>query len=387
MATILITGATGTVGSSLASSLESKGHRLIYLVRPKNGQNTVERLSEALSLGAIGNRIIWEGDIVFPNCGVKKSEIQEWKGKIDKVIHCASSISFDELQRKQTFAVNIGGTSNVLKLAAALETPEFHHISTAYVAGDADYFTETDFDIGQTCRNPYERSKLEAEKLVKKEFPKRFSIYRLAIVVGDSSSGYTPQFAGYYRPFAFFWHLRESLREKTPDILERYAKEGIFFNGSNSILALPIQITCSPISTLNLVPRDWVAEVLSNLAEMPARGRVFHIVHPTPKKVRWITDITLDYLGINGYSYERQNNNQRGSPLLSKIQHIFDHDVRLYLPYIIHEARFATVNLISTLGSRYSLPPEVNEDFLKRILDYAKSVDFGKKVKLKAVEV
>jgi len=384
MATILITGATGTVGSSLASSLESKGHRLIYLVRPKNGQNTVERLSEALSLGTIGSRIIWEGDIVLPNCGIKESEIQAWKGKVDKVIHCASSISFDEVQKEQTFAVNLNGTSNVLKLAAALEVPEFHHISTAYVAGDADYFTETDLDIGQTCRNPYEKSKLEAEKLVKKGFSKRFSIYRLAIIVGDSSSGYIPQFIGYYRPFAFFWHLRESLKKKTSDVLKRYAKEGIVFNGSNGTFALPIHIHCSPISTLNLIPRDWVAEILSNLVEMPARGKVFHVVHPNPKKVRWITDITFDCLGINGYSYERQNNNHNDSPLLSKIQRIFNHDVRAYLPYTIHEARFGVANIIDALGNRYSLPPEVNEVFLRKLIEYAESVDFGKKKKVKA---
>lgn len=387
MATILITGATGTVGSSLASSLELRGHRLVYLVRPKNDQSPADRLSEVLGFGTIGNRVIWNGDIVFPYAGIKKSEIQVWKGKINKVVHCASSISFDEVQKKQTFAVNVDGTNNVLKLAAALEIPEIHHISTAYVAGDADYFTETDFDIGQTCRNPYEKSKLEAEKLVKKEFPKRYSIYRLGIVVGDHSSGYTPQFTGYYRPFAFFWHLRESLKRKTPDVMKRYGREGITFSESNSALTLPVQITCSPISTLNLIPRDWVAEVLSNLVEMPAKGKVFHVVHPNSKKVRWITDITFDCLGINGYSYDRQNDNHDDSPLLSKIQRIFDHDIRAYLPYIIHEARFAAVNTASVLENRYFSPPEINEAFLKKMMEYAESVNFGKKEKNKAAEV
>jgi len=383
MATILITGATGTVGSSLASSLESKGHRLVYLVRPKNNQNVEERLSNALNLRGIESRIIWEGDIVLSKCGVKESEIQRWKGKIDKLIHCASSISFDELQKKQTLAVNVGGTSNILNLAILLEIPEFHHISTAYVAGDADYFRETDLDIGQTCRNPYEWSKLEAEKLVRKKFSKRYSIYRLAIVVGDSLTGYTPQFTGYYRPFAFFWHLQNSLKKKTPDILRRYANEGIFFDGSNATFILPIQITCSPISTLNLIPRDWVAEVLSSLAEIPATGKVFHLVHPKPKRVRWIIDMTFDYLGINGYSYDRQNNDHPNRPLLSKIQRIFDHDVRAYLPYIIHEASFGTSNIRSILGDSYSLPPEVDEIFLKRLIEYAKSVNFGKKKRVK----
>lgn len=378
MATILITGVTGTVGSSLASSLESKGHRLIYLVRPKNGQNVAERLSEALGLETIGNRVILEGDIVLPCGGVKNLEIQIWKGKIDKVVHCASSISFNEVQKEQIFAVNVDGTNNILKLSAALEIPEFHHISTAYVAGDADYFTEIDLDIGQTCRNPYEKSKLEAEKLVKKWFPKRYSIYRLSIVVGDSLSGYTPQFTGYYRPFAFFWHLRESLKKKTPEVLRRYNREGIVFGESDGTFTLPIKLTCSPISTLNLVSRDWVTEILSNLVEMPAAGKVFHIVHPVPQKTRWITDVTLSCLGIKGYCYERQSNNNDNGPILSKIQRIFNRDIRAYLPYVIHEARFATVNTANVLGNRYSSSLEVNEAFLKKIMEYAKSVNFGK---------
>lgn len=387
MATILITGATGTVGSSLASSLELRGHRLIYLVRPKNDQSPADRLSKVLGFETTGNRVIWNGDIVLPCAGIKKSEIQAWKGKIDKVVHCASSISFDEAERKQTIAVNLDGTNNILKLSTALEIPEIHHISTAYVAGDADYFTETDFDIGQTCRNPYEWSKLEAEKLVKREFPKRYSLYRLGIVVGDHSSGYTPQFTGYYRPFAFFWHLRESLKKKTPEVLRRYNREGIVFGESDSTLTLPIKLTCSPISTLNLVSRDWVAEILSNLVEMPAIGKVFHIVHPVSQKTRWITDITLGCLGIRGYCYERQSNNNDNNPILSKIQRIFDRDIRAYLPYVIHEARFATINTANVLGSRYSSPPEVNESFLKKMMEYAESVNFGKKEKNKAAEV
>ena len=41
------------------------------------------------------------------------------------------------------------------------------HVSTAYVAGDADgLFTEADLDVGQGFRNTYEQTKLEAERLV-----------------------------------------------------------------------------------------------------------------------------------------------------------------------------------------------------------------------------
>lgn len=376
MATILITGATGTVGSILASSLESRGHKLVFIIRPKGSENIEERLARLFGPHTNTGRIGWEGDIEFPQCGVKNQTIQAWKGKIEKIIHCASLISFDKDLKALVFNVNVDGTNNAIALATALGIPEFHYISTAYVAGDADYFTENDFDIGQTLRNPYEASKLEAEKLVRKHFPGQYSIYRLGIVVGDSSTGYTPQFNGYYRPFAFFFHLRERLKSTSPQILEKYKKEGIAFDGNNLVLNLPIKIICSPVSTLNLVPRDWVAEIISNLLEVRTAGKVFHIVHPRPKKTRWIIDNTFSCLGVKGYSYGGQKNSN--PPLLSVIQKAFDRDTRPYLPYIIHEAKFTTVNTINALGSKSCFPAEIDETFLRVEIGYAESVSFGK---------
>lgn len=387
MATILMTGATGIVGSGLASSLESKGHMIVYLTRPKNVQSAEERLYEILGRWPGGSRAIWEGDIIFPRCGVSGVEIQAWKGKIDRVIHCASSVSFDEVQENQTFTINVDGTNNVINLAGELGIPEIHYISTAYVAGDADFFTEKDFDIGQTFRNPYERSKFEAEGLVKKAFPKRFSIYRLGIVVGDFLNGYIPQFMGFYRPFSFFWQFRESLKEKTSDVLKRYKEGGVVFDKDRGMLALPVHITCSPVSTLNIIPRNWMVEVLSGLVEVSTEGQVFHVVDPNPKKIRWIVDATFNCLGINGYSYEGQNGDYNENPLLSRVQHVFDRDVKAYLPYIIHEARFTTVNVSRVLGDRYFLPPDIDETFLQRVLEYAKSVDFGRKKKIEVAGI
>ncbi len=73
MATILFTGVTGTVGSSLAPLLKLKGHQLIYLIRTKQGQNSGARLSETLGRTA-GGDVVWNGDITLPYLGVSSSE-------------------------------------------------------------------------------------------------------------------------------------------------------------------------------------------------------------------------------------------------------------------------------------------------------------------------
>ena len=86
MATILFTGVTGAVGSSLAPLLKSKGDRLIYLVRSKSEQDPKDRLSKIL--GRINdNEIVWKGDVTLPHAGVSDSERRRWKGQIDKIVH------------------------------------------------------------------------------------------------------------------------------------------------------------------------------------------------------------------------------------------------------------------------------------------------------------
>ena len=381
MATILITGATGTVGSSLASSLESKGHRLIYLIRPKNGQNNAERLSEALGLGTIGSRVILEGDVTLDHLGVNGSERRRWRNKIDKIVNCAASIKFEESLRRLTTQINIEGVRNLLGLAEELRISEFHQISTAYVAGDADYFTEDDFDIGQKPRNVYEETKKEAERLVRNWRYGRYSIYRLGIVVGDSATGYISSFNGYYGFLSSLWHLRRELELKDRHDRKKYDANGISFD-SDGMLILPICMNFSPISTLNITPIDWVVRTVSDLVEFPTIGQVFHIVHPQPPKARWMNDVSLKELGIKGFYYG-DSVVSSAQAVSGRFQRIFNRSTAQYIPYITHEAKFEVANVPRVLGLRYASPPNIDEAFVPKVLDYAKSVDFGKKKKVK----
>ena len=374
MATILLTGATGTVGSCLVPLLVEEGYQVICVVRPKDGQDPRTRTQRIL--GGRTDRIsVVKGDITLPYAGISGSEKRRLRGRIDKVVHCAASIKFDNRLAEEIARVNVGGTRNALRLAKELGVSEFHHISTAYIAGDADYFRENDLDIGQTCRNPYEKTKRESERLVRGWQHGKHSIYRLGIIVGEFETGFTPSFTGYYRPFASFWLLRQLLSRKTEAELELYRTEGIAFDG-DGILTLPLCINCSPISTLNLVPRDWAARVLTGLIVIPAAGQTFHVVHPNPPQVRWVTDVSLSCLGITGYHYGTHADCKPDS-LLERLQRKFEGGVvRQYLPYVIHESSFETLNMVRMLGLEYSPPPEIDRVFLARLLDYAESVNF-----------
>ena len=70
----------------------------------------------------------------------------------------------------------------------------FTYLSTAYVAGEhSGTFSEDDLDVGQRFRNPYERSKFEAEGIVKRWRSRMpVTVVRPSIVVGEHDSGWTP---------------------------------------------------------------------------------------------------------------------------------------------------------------------------------------------------
>ena len=369
MATILLTGATGAVGSSLAPLLKERGHKLICLVR---GREPVARLQE--TLGNADGIIVFNGDVTLPNLGVCECELRRWHGKIDKILHCASSIKFDEALAKEITCVNVCGTQNVLDFARIMEISEVHYVSTAYVAGDAEVFSESDTDIGQKCRNVYERTKLQAEKLVKAWSHGKHSIYRLGIVVGDTITGWTPSFNGFYVFACRYWQFKQAMACKANS--EKYKANGIGFN-QDGTLRLPLWAKFSPNSTLNLIPVDWTAEVLNKLAEIPASDQIFHVVDPQPPKVRWLNDVSLRHMGITDFRYGDSPNGDPRS-LLGKFQRIFDRGTGPYIPYITHEARFEVSNLPKVLGRSYVPLQTVTEPLIAKWLDYAISVGFGR---------
>jgi nucleoside-diphosphate-sugar epimerase len=372
MATILLTGATGTVGSSLAPLLKERGHRLICLVR---GNNPAGRLEKAV--GFVAGIEVLRGDIVLPGLGIGFAQMRQWRGKIDAVIHCASSIKFDEALAEEITSVNVAGTANVLAFARFVQIPEVHYVSTAYVAGNAYSFGENDLDVSQTCRNVYERTKMEAEKLVKGWKNGRHSIYRLGIVVGDTITGCVTSFNGFYVFANRYCELRDYCLGK---IAEGECQTNEIGLEPDGMLRLPIYGNFSSTSTLNMVPIDWVAKALTRLAEIPATGQTYHVVHPRPPRIMWMNNILLRRVGITGFRYKPLPGLDAHS-LLGKVQRIFDRGSAPYVPYTTHEARFDTSNLFRAL--RGYEPPDIDEAFIAKLLDYARSVNFGRQSKTK----
>lgn len=339
-----MTGATGAVGLPLYQQLEAD-QEIICIVRNAQNRNGLP----------FATRNTLNGDVSLKNCGLSESDIDFLKTKdVSKIIHLAGLVKFDQELKDEIWAVNHEGTKNILSLAKSISVKEFHHVSTAYAYGKH--------------RNPYEASKYEAEKLVSTSgIP--FSIYRIGIVIGDSQSGVTNGFDGYY---GFFSGLH--------DIANVYRKK---FNLEGEV-DIPINLICSKTSTLNLVPIDWLVDALQKLINKGGSGKIFHVVNPEPPLVYDVMRQGLAIIGINGARFvesqeELGNLGKHCNQFVNIIQKGINKVLRRYEPYVTHEEKFPTDELAMELGEIVLHAfPHTNPQLLNKCLNYALSANFGK---------
>jgi thioester reductase-like protein len=215
--TVLLTGATGFLGMELLARLiEREGTSVICLVRAPDAQaaqarleDVFGRLYERVPDGAAERVTAVPGDVGADDLGLSPRDREEIMDRVEAVIHCAASISFDQTL-EDARRINTGGARRMLALGRELaergRLRRHVHISTAYVAGrHHGRFLETDLDVGQGFRNTYEQSKFEAERALGESadgLP--LVIARPSIIVGDSRSGWTSAFNVIYWPMRAF---------------------------------------------------------------------------------------------------------------------------------------------------------------------------------------
>jgi thioester reductase-like protein len=207
-----------------------------------------------------GERIeVLSGDIAKIDLGISKEDHQRLCAETTVAYHLAAiynlAVPLDIAEQ-----VNVAGTGNVLQLLRNCERLErFNYVSTAYVAGDRNGVVfEHELVMGQGFKNHYESTKFQAEVWVRSlmdQIPT--TIYRPAIVVGDSKTGNTQKFDGPY------YMLR-----------------------TVSVAAarhMPIPQFGAANAPFNVVPVDFVLDALSVADDDPELvGETLHLVDPEP---------------------------------------------------------------------------------------------------------
>lgn len=376
---ILLTGVTGGFGQMLVLELNKRGVEVVCLIRLQSGETADSRLAKLVAKLGLNKELVScvPGDIREHLCGVSPEDIYRLVGRVDTVIHSAAIVKFDEVLRREILESNVGGTAEALNLAKELGVPHFTYISTAYVAGGADRFTEDDIDKGQELRNPYEESKVAAEKLVhawskENEVPALF--LRLSILVGCSTDGFTTTFDAFYGFYAGFALIRDSVIRR---IKEGKSGSDLFparVEDGKVAIDLPVVFPMGSACTINLIQLDWVADISAKMVMKGSAGTYF-LSHPEPLTIRAMTSHILERFGFRGFSY-REPWEPAGIP--SDAQKKLEPLLTLYRPYISHEAVFVARNAERELGGEFVPPPKTDTAFLDVLIDYAEKEEWGK---------
>ncbi len=264
-----ITGATGFIGKRLVRKLlERKGSVVHFLIRPES-EGKVAGLREYWGLkGSAANRAVPVfGDLTAKRLGVTAEVQRQLKGQIDHVYHLAAVYDLEADEESQV-AVNIEGTRHAVDFAKAVGAGHFHHVSSIAAAGLYEgVFREDMFSEAEGLDHPYFSTKHESEKIVRTECKLPWTVYRPAVVVGDSQTGEMDKIDGIY----YFFKLIQRLRQILPPWMPSVGLEG---------------------GRINIVPVDYVVAALDHISHGRREGgECFHLVDPVGYRVGDVLDI------------------------------------------------------------------------------------------------
>ena len=216
-----VTGATGFIGKRLVKKLlERKGSVVYFLLRQESASKAAA-LRDYWGVSAT-RAVAVHGDLTTKKLGVSADDVKKLKGQIDHFYHLAAVYDLGADEDSQ-IAVNIDGTRNTVEFAKVIDAGHFHHVSSIAAAGLYEgVFREDMFEEAENYEHPYFRTKHESEKIVRKECKVPWTVFRPAMVVGDSTTGEMDKIDGPY----YFFKLIQRMRQLLPPWMPSVGLEG-----------------------------------------------------------------------------------------------------------------------------------------------------------------
>ena len=345
---ILLTGGTGFLGREVLGRLllSIPDSRFVLIVRPNGTEDVSLRIQQVLAetfspeqAAQLMERIeVVAGDMTLEKFGMADSEFDQLASRIHTIYHGAASTSLKQ-PIEEAWPINVQGTAQTVRLAELADSKirngsshvshtdsswigdgiRMNHISTAYVAGDTkEVVTPDQLNLSVNFRNGYERSKAEAEMLVRAmdENVSR-TIFRPSVIVGDSVTGQTSAFNVVYIPAKFL--------------------------SKGFLHAVP----ASPNIPFDIVPVDYVADAVAALGSMPkARGRCYHLTAGLGRETSPIEILDILIHTVNEY---RNHCSRRG---LKKLPFIPIDELLALAEISLTAARSSVKNFEKFFGKR-----------------------------------
>lgn len=245
---ILLTGATGNLGSELCSLFLEKNHSLVLTVRSIGDKDKLIKIENVHKKYGLVPEYI--------ECDLTKDSIPlDASAGINYVVHASGVVRFKDAQDNNEQMARI-----VAEFVTKFSLPVCY-VSTAYL-----YKKE-----GEPFNNQYEIDKRNAEIIFQK-LSTPVAIVAPSIIVGNSISGQISNFSGYYTVIkAIVRAMQES---------EKVFRFPRFNNGK-----------------VNIVPVDYVAKAILDVVENKKIGYYFAI-NPSYTSFDDVVEKSLSEIGI-----------------------------------------------------------------------------------------
>jgi thioester reductase-like protein len=321
---LLLTGATGLLGGYLLADLMDRNFAVACLVRGSSVADARRRIDETLRRlekcrgYSLPRPVVIQAELAEPNLGISGGARRWVDSNCSAIIHCAASLEFQENPHSgEPYRTNVVATRQLVELGRRIKISAFHHISTAYVCGTRrglvceDEPNATADGDDSRFGNDYERSKHAAEREVRRAADAfSVTVYRPSIIVGDSRTGYTSTYQGFYAPLRAGYAIA--------------ARHGFAATTGQSFLQ---QMGFSGRERKNLVPVDWVSAVITAIVADPARqGRTYHVTNPKPTSVVDMEAAVTEAIADSASA--RRHENETTAPAV--VRERTEHDERMF---------------------------------------------------------
>lgn len=371
---IFITGGKGFIGSHIVARLLEQNKDLeAYLLTRGSEEEAYTKMQKTFSIIApdlvnCPRVYMVSGDITNNvNLGIKTK-----LPNFNEVWHLAAFLGFKQSDADIAYKSNVKGTENVLAFAKAHQAKKVHVMGTAFSRGKKQgLILENDPYQDYGFNNSYENTKYKARTIalewgIENNIP--VLIYEPTIVTGDYSTGFTLNFKGYYTIAENFVNFKQKAIKRLENNDQRLKDWGVHYDGS--YLTLPIRFFCKLNAPINLIPVNFLADMVCRISEIGKPG-IYHIVNPNPPSFWFLFTASLDILKIKGFTLVEEIPKD-----LTSLERLINQANALYSGYFSTSQFFDYANTMAVLGSMPEM--SITKDYLKKILAYALETDFGK---------
>ncbi len=128
---ILVTGATGLVGSHLVLQLVSQNQKVKAMYRNEASKIKVKKVFEFYKKEMLFDQIVWcQADIL------DVTSLKDCFSAVDYVYHCAALVSFEPRDVNKLRKINIEGTANIVNFCIDYKIKKLCFVSSIAALGD-----------------------------------------------------------------------------------------------------------------------------------------------------------------------------------------------------------------------------------------------------------